>query len=199
MFIRLIRGQENETMSEEIKYLTKEELEAGLDEIQKSPSNNGILEMIVCRPKKNAREVLETGELDVEVGLVGDNWKTRGSWATKDKKAHPEMQINIMNSRAIALIAVEKERWQLAGDQLFVDLNLSDENLPTGSHLQIGDAILEVTEVPHNGCAKFTKRFGKEATKFANSKIGKQLHLRGINAKVIKNGKISVGYTISKI
>ncbi len=183
----------------EIKHLTKEELEAGLDEIQKSPLNNGILEMIVCRPKKNAREILETGELDTEVGLIGDNWKTRGSWATKDKKAHPEMQINIMNSRAISLIAVEKERWQLAGDQLFVDMNLSDENLPCGSKLKIGDAILEVTAVPHNGCVKFTKRFGVEATRFANSKIGKQLHLRGINAKVIKAGRISVGDAVTKI
>ena len=174
----------------EIKNLTLAELEAGLDEIQKSPKDEGILELIVARPKIGTREVLETGKLETEIGLVGDNWNTRKSWATKDKKPHPEMQINIMNSRAISLIAQTKDRWQLAGDQFYVDMDLSEENLPPKSRLAIGSAVLEITEVPHNGCAKFTKRFGKDAVKFVNSKSGKQLHLRGLNAKVVKSGTI---------
>ncbi|MEO6590493.1 MAG: hypothetical protein ABIP06_14440 [Pyrinomonadaceae bacterium] len=118
---------------------------------------------------------------------------------TKDKKPHPEMQINIMNSRAISLIAQTKDRWQLAGDQLFVDMDLSEENLPPKSRLAIGSAVLEITEVPHNGCIKFTKRFGKDAVKFVNSKFGKQLHLRGLNAKVVKSGMIRTGDVVKKI
>ncbi len=183
----------------EINHLTLAELEAGLDEIKKSPKDEGVLELIVARPKIGEREVLESGELDTETGLVGDNWKTRKSWATKDKKPHPEMQINVMNSRAIALIAQTRDRWQLAGDQLFVDMDLSEENLPSKSRLAIGSAILEITEVPHNGCIKFTKRFGKDAVKFVNSKPGKQLHLRGLNARVIRSGTIKTGDAVKKI
>ncbi|MGI9055562.1 MAG: MOSC domain-containing protein [Pyrinomonadaceae bacterium] len=183
----------------EINNLTLAEIEDGLDEIRKSPKDEGVLELIVARPKIGEREVLQVGELNTETGLVGDNWNTRKSWATKDKKPHPEMQINIMNSRAIALIAQTKERWQLAGDQLYVDFDLSEENLPPGSRLQIGSAVLEITTVPHNGCRKFTNRFGKDAVKFVNSKTGKQLHLRGLNAKVVKAGIIKTGNIVKKL
>ena len=176
-----------------------EELEAGLDEIKNSPSDRGVLEMIVCRPEENERRVLEKGELDLELGLIGDNWKTRGSSRTNDGFGHPEMQLNVMNSRAIALIAQDKSRWQLAGDQLYIDLDLSDKNLPPKSQLKIGSAIIEVTNIPHNGCKKFVSRFGLDAMKFVNSEVGKKLHLRGINAKVIKSGSIHTGDIVVKI
>ena len=182
-----------------VKHLSMKELEAGLDEIKKSPKYKGILEMIVCRPKKNEREVLKKGEISKEFGLIGDNWKTRGSSRTNDGFGHPEMQLNIMNARAISLIAQEKDRWKLAGDQLYIDIELSDENLPTGSKLKIGSAIIEITAIPHNGCKKFTERFGIDAVKFVNSPIGKELHLRGINAKVLKAGTISVGGIVEKL
>ena len=181
------------------EHLSMSELEAGLDEIKKSPADRGILKMIVCRPEVDKRKILEQGELDPESGLVGDNWKTLGSSRTNDGFGHPEMQLNIMNSRAISLIGGSEERWKLAGDQLFIDLNLSDENLPVGSRLKIGDAIVEVTAIPHNGCKKFTERFGIDAVKFVNSPIGKELHLRGINAKVIQAGTISAGDCVKKI
>jgi hypothetical protein len=183
----------------EIKHLTLAELEKGLSEIRKSPKDDGVLEMIVARPDVDEREILETGELDLELGLVGDNWKTRGSSRTNDGFGHPEMQLNIMNSRTINLIAQTKDRWQLAGDQLFVDLDLSDENLSPGSRLKIGSAIIEITAIPHNGCKKFTERFGVDAIKFVNSETGKQLHLRGLNAKVVKAGTIKSGDTVKKL
>ncbi len=141
---------------------------------------------------------MEEGTLDLTEGLIGDNWRTRGSSRTNNGFGHPEMQLNIMNARAIALIAQERERWKLAGDQLFVDFDLSDENLPPQTRLKIGSAIIEVTAIPHNGCKKFVSRFGLDAMKFVNSPIGKQLHLRGINAKVIKPGKIRTGDLIEK-
>ncbi len=176
-----------------------QELEAGLDEIRRSPKDKGVLQFLVRRPEADKREVLETGELSTELGLVGDNWKTRGSSRTNDGFGHPEMQLTIMNARAIALLANDKERWKLAGDQLFIDIELSDENLPAGTRLKIGTAIIEVTPIPHNGCKKFTERFGIDAVKFVNSPIGKKLHLRGINSKVIQSGTISVGDFAEKI
>lgn len=180
------------------KHLSKEELESGLSLIRESPMNNGELKMIVCRPEKGEREVLDRGELDLELGLVGDNWKTRGSSRTDDGFGHPDMQITIMNARAIKLIAVEKERWPLAGDQLYIDINLSDENLPTGSRLKIGTAVVEVTAIPHTGCRAFTDRFGVEAVKFVNTGEGKELHLRGINTKVVIPGVVKVGDKAAK-
>ncbi|MBC7875598.1 MAG: MOSC domain-containing protein [Anaerolineales bacterium] len=183
----------------DIKYLTTEELEAGLENIRQSPKDNGMLELIVRRPQIEKREVLSEGKLDLIAGLEGDNWKARGSSSTPDKSAHPEMQINIMNSRVIDLLAQEKERWQLAGDQLFIDIDLSEENLPAGTKLSIGDAILQISTEPHSGCKKFTARFGLEAMKFVNSPLGKELHLRGLNAKVIQAGVIRVGDTVRKV
>ena len=177
----------------EIIHLTMAELEAALPHIGQSPKNEGRLDLIVRRPLSNKREVLTVGELDLVEGLAGDNWRYRGSYLTADKKAHPEMQLNIMNSRVIDLVAQEPERWQLAGDQLFLDLDLSAENLPPGTQLALGTAIIEVTAQPHTGCKKFVARFGLDAMKFVNSGVGRELNLRGINAKVVQAGEIRVG------
>jgi len=183
----------------EVKHLTKEELEAGLEKIKQAPKDNGMLELIVRRPDIDQREILVEGELDSELGLIGDNWKTRGSSRTNDGFGHPEMQLNIMNSRATDLVAQDRSRWQLAGDQLYVDMDLSDENLPPGTQLKIGDAVIEVTAIPHTGCKKFVSRFGLEAMKFVNSEEGKKLHLRGINAKVVKPGTVHTGDLVTKL
>jgi hypothetical protein len=175
------------------------ELEAGLDDIRRSPKDEGALELIVRRPSVGERESLAEGELDVVQGLVGDTWSTRGSRRSKDGLAHPEMQINVMNARVIALVALERERWHLAGDQLFVDLDLSVENLPPGTRLALGSAVIEVTPEPHTGCEKFVSRFGVDAMKFVNSPLGRQLNLRGINAKVVQPGVIRVRDVAKKI
>ena len=177
----------------EVKHLTMAELEAGLDEIRRSPKDQGVLELIVRRPQIGEREVLATGELDLVNGLVGDSWRRRGSSRTPDGSSHPGMQLNIMNARAIALVAQQKERWSLAGDQLFINMDLSAENLPAGTQLALGSAVIEVTDQPHTGCTKFVSRFGLEAMRFVNSPVGRQLHLRGINAKVVQPGMIPVG------
>lgn len=180
-------------------HVSLRQLEEGLDLIKKSPNDNTLVDMIVCRPTEGNRKILQEGFLDKGKGLIGDNWIDRGSSKSADGCSHPDMQLNIMNSRSIALIAQQKNRWQLAGDQLFIDINLTDKNIPAGTRLSIGDAIIEVTAIPHNGCKKFTDRFGIDAVKFVNSPIGKELHLRGINAKIIKSGKIKVGDIVKKI
>jgi hypothetical protein len=182
-----------------MKFLDADELEAGLPEILASPKDHGAVRMIVRRPSVDQREVLDTGELDVAEGLVGDNWRSRGSRQTEDGLAHPEMQLNLMNSRVIALVAQSEDRWALAGDQIFVDLDLGKENLPAGTRLAMGTAIVEVTAVPHLGCKKFTARFGLEAMKFVNSRRGKKLCLRGINAKVVKPGRVGTGDRIQRV
>ena len=183
----------------DVKYLTTAELEAGLDEIRRSPKDEGALALIVRRPQTGQREVLSEGQLDLTEGLVGDNWRARGSASTEDGAAHPDMQLNIMNARAIALVAQQKERWPLAGDQLYLDLDLSKDNLPPGTRLALGTAVIEVTAVPHTGCDKFVARFGADAMKFVNSPIGRSLCLRGINAKVVQPGLIRVGDVARKV
>ena len=167
------------------------ELQAGLDNIRQSPKDRGEVRMIVRRPGINERECLTEARLDPLEGLVGDNWKTKGSLSTPDGSAHPEMQLTIMNSRVIALVAQCKERWPLAGDQLYIDLDLSAYNLPAGTLWAMGWAGVDVTAEPHTGCRKFMARFGRDAMKFVN--WSKDLHFRGINAKVVRAGIIRQG------
>lgn len=180
-------------------YKTTEELEAGLDEVLQSPVDGGAVELIVCRPANGEREVLTVGELDASEGLLGDNWRTRGSRHTADGTAHPEMQLNLMNARVVDLVAGTRERWPLAGDQLFVDLDLSPQNVPPGTRLAVGDAVIEVTAVPHKGCKKFVARFGIDAMRFVNSERGRALQLRGINAKVVQSGVVRAGDVVCKL
>jgi MOSC domain-containing protein YiiM len=142
---------------------------------------------------------MEEAMLDTAEGLVGDNWQTRGSSRTPDGSSHPEMQLNIMNARVINLLAQEKECWQLAGDQLFVDMDLSALNLPPGTQIALGSAVIEVTAQPHTGCQKFAARFGPDALKFVSSREGRELNLRGINAKVVRDGVIRVGDVLKKL
>jgi hypothetical protein len=182
-----------------VNHLTTAELEAGLEEIRRSPKDVGLLELIVRRPRVDEREVLAEGELHPLEGLVGDSWRERGSSRTSDGSAHPEMQLNIINARAIALVAQGRERWPLAGDQLYLDFDLSGENLPAGTHLALGEAVIEITAQPHTGCKKFVARFGLDAMKFVNSGVGRELNLRGINARVIRRGVIRVGDVARKI
>jgi hypothetical protein len=180
-------------------HLGSDDLERGLDFILESPRDNGIVEMIVRRPTVDEREVLEFGDLDIDRGLIGDNWLERCLARDDGQIPKPETQLNIMNSRVIALVATSKDRWDLAGDQIYIDLDLSKENLPAGMRLEIGEAVIEASSIPHTGCRKFVDRFGIEAMKFVNSRQGKKLCLRGINARVVKPGRIRPGDIARKL
>lgn len=182
-----------------VDHRTTEELEAGIDHVRKSPTDMGTLEMIVCRPAVDEREVIEEGLLDLEEGLVGDTWRTRGSSSTPDGSAHPDAQLTVMNARAADLVAGTRERWALAGDQLYVDFDLSEEGLPAGTKLAIGEAVIEITAKPHTGCKKFQSRFGREALRFVNTGVGAALHLRGRNARVLVPGTIKRGDQVRRI
>ena len=169
------------------------QLEAGLDDVRTSPKEEGVLQLIVRRPERGERELVDEGSLDTVVGLVGDNWQTRGSTGTPDGSADPELQVTLMSSRAADLVTGGRDRWHIAGDQLFVDLDLGGENLPPGTRLAIGTAVLEVSVKPHTGCAKFSGRFGTDALRLVSSALGQELCLRGINTKVVQSGDIRVG------
>ena len=169
---------------------SRSELEEGLPDILLSPRDKGVLKMIVQRPEVNERRTVQEGILTLEDGLVGDNWKAR-------RRAHPDMQLTLMNARVAALVALDSSRWPLAGDQLYVDFDLSSENLPAGTHLSVGSAVVAVTDIPHLGCSKFVARFGRDARDFVNSEIGCRLNLRGINARVVTGGAIEVGSAVT--
>ena len=178
-------------------HVSAAELEAGLPEILRSPATDGTVELIVRRPAEGEREVLEEAALDLTEGLVGDRW-----WAHANSKGEPVntgTQLTLMNARVIALIAYDRVRWPLAGDQLYVDLDLRPGNLPAGTRLALGSAVIEVTDEPHTGCAKFTSRFGSDAIRFVNSRTGRDLRLRGMNTRVVEPGSVRAGDTIRKL
>lgn len=174
-----------------MRHLTTAELEAALDHLRNSPRDEGRLELIVRRPAVDEREVLAWGELTESDGLVGDTW----SLAPDPDR---DNQINIMNARVAALVAQDPARRALAGDQLYIDFDLSEDNVPSGTRLAIGDVVLEVTPLPHTGCSKFAARFGAEATKFVNSPEGKQRRFRGVNARVVRGGVVRTGDAVRK-
>jgi hypothetical protein len=171
---------------------TRDELLAGLQLVRESPREVGTLEMIVARPATDERVVLATGELDVDRGLVVDRW-SRGT------RPNPKAQVTVMNARAAQLVAGDRSRWALAGDQLFADFDLSPENLPPGTRLAIGSAVIEVSDQPHLGCEKFAARFGQTAREFANSSEGTAESFRGINTRVVQSGTVRVGDVVRKL
>ncbi len=169
-----------------------------LDDIRAAPHDGGLLEAIVRRPAGGEREVVPEAVLDPVVGLVGDDWLRRGSSSTPDGSADPEAQLTLMSTRVLAAIEPDRTRWPLAGDQLLVDFDLSADNLPAGTRLAIGDALVEVTAKPHTGCAKFSARFGSDALRWINSPTGRDLRMRGLNARVVRGGPIRPGDPIMK-
>jgi hypothetical protein len=178
---------------------TAEELAAYLDHLRCAPRVAGTLELMVRRPAEGEREVLAVGVLDPEHGLIGDTWRLRGSSSSADGSAHPDRQVTVMSNRMVAFLAVDPERRPLAGDQLYVDLDLSRANLPPGSRLGVGEAVIEVTAQPHLGCAKFMARFGEPAMRLVNSRVGRELRLRGLNARVVRGGVVRTGDRVARL
>lgn len=177
---------------------TLQDLASALPLIRSAPRDGGVIDLVVRRPAVGEREVLDEGRLDLVEGLVGDTWRVRRSSRTPDGSAHPDMQLTVMASRVIAAVARSRDRWPLAGDQLYVDMDLSEESLPAGARLALGGAVIEVTAQPHTGCKKFVERFGLDAMTFVSSPEGRALRLRGLNARVVHPGVIRAGDVIRR-
>ena len=182
-----------------MRHLTTEELEAGLPHVGEAPADAGTVEMIVRRPAVDERELLEEAELRLDVGLAGDTWPDRPSRHTDDGGPDPGRQVAVMSARAVDLVAGQRDRWPLAGDQLYVDLDIGEDNLPAGTRLAVGTAVLEVTAQPHRGCVKFRARFGADAMRFVNSPAGLELRLRGVNTTVVEPGIVRRGDAVKKL
>lgn len=172
-------------------HLDLDTLDDGLAHIRQAPAEAGTVELITRRPAENEREILSEAQLDTAGGLVGDDWINRG--------AELDRQVTLMNTRVVGLLARTRDRWQLAGDQLYVDFDLSEENLPAGTRLAVGSAVLEVSPAPHRGCKKFAARFGLDALRFVNSETGYALRMRGMNAQVIRAGTVRTGDVVRKL
>lgn len=181
------------------RHLTLAELTAGLPGVLGSPRNEGVVRGIVVRPERKMRREVESVEISLAGGVHGDHW-AKGCWkSTEDGKPHPDVQICMMNARCIDLIAQERSNWAPAGDNLFIDMDLTPDNLPPGTRIAIGTAVLEITDTPHNGCALFVERYGHDACVFVNTGDGKRLRLRGIYGRVVQDGRVTVGDTVSKL
>lgn len=179
---------------------TQDELDAATEHVLASPKEKSVLQIIVVRPKANERQTLERAELSPSGGIAGDRWSVDHWEHLPDGSPHPQSQVSLMNYRVLELIAGNSAAMPLAGDNLIFDLDLSEENLPAGSRLNIGSqVILELTAVPHTGCGKFQKRYGKAAREFVNGDLGSKHSLRGRMATIVQAGTIAVGDRIEKV
>lgn len=180
------------------KHLSKEQIEARLDWIKASPADKGTLAGLCIRPELNQRRELESCLLSPEGGVEGDFW-VRQCWKKlEDGSSDPIVQVAIMNARAVDVVAGSRDRWKLAGDQLFVDFDLSEDRIAPGDRLQIGEAVVEIAPIPHTGCDLFRDRYGMDAVKFINSKLGKSLRLRGVFAQIVRGGMVRLGDPVQK-
>jgi hypothetical protein len=177
----------------------KRDFTPALPAVEAAPRDHGTLHAIVRRPERDRREVVARAVLDLETGLEGDDWIVRGSSSMPDGRANPDSQLTIMSVRVLAAIEPDESRWALAGDQLLVDLDLSVANLPAGARIRVGETELVISETPHTGCAKFSARFGSDALRWINSPLGRDLRMRGVNARVARGGAVQVGDIIRKV
>jgi MOSC domain-containing protein YiiM len=175
------------------------DLDARLDAVRSAPADAGAVVLLVRRPAPREREELHEAELDPGAGLVGDGWRTRPSKTSPDGGPHPEKELTLMSRAALEAVAGERPRWSLAGDQVIVELDLSETNLPAGTRLALGEAEVEISATPHTGCAAFAERFGRDALRWVNSRAGRALRLRGVNARVVRGGSVRVGDVARKL
>lgn len=164
----------------------------GLDHILAAPQDVGTVELLVVRPSVDARRVVEEAVLDTQLGVIGDRWRERS------RNGDTANQVTLMNARCTDLVAQTRVRWSLAGDQLYVDFDISIANLPPGSRLRVGTAVIEISAKPHTGCNKFSSRFGTEALRFVNGEVGAPLRLRGVNARIVEGGIVRTGDKVEK-
>ncbi len=180
-------------------YQTAEQLEAGMAGVLDAPSEEGPVRLVVRRPGRGQREILEEGQLDTERGLIGDDWINRPGM-NRDTPS-PHAQVTVMNARVAELISGDPEpaTWAQCGDQLYVDLDISEANMPTGTRFSVGDAVLEVQAEPHTGCVQFRSWWGGDALRHISTTEGQALRMRGVNTRVVQSGTVRPGDAARKL
>ncbi len=186
-------------MMESIEHTTSDELNDKMDWLLDSPKDGGVVRGIVVRPATDEREELQEARLSPEGGVEGDRWASTAQRKLKDGRLNPDVQVTLTNARLIELLAKERSRWSLSGDQIYVDMDLSMENLQPGQRLAIGSTVLEISEVPHRGCSKYRSRFGQAGFDLVDSARGRELRFRGVYAQIVKEGTVGVGDQIHKV
>jgi MOSC domain-containing protein YiiM len=174
------------------------ELDPAYADLRAAPRDAAVVTLLVARPTRDERAIVTEAVLDVDEGMVGDDWKARGSWSKPGTGANREAQLTLMSTRVLAAIEPDAARWPLAGDQVLLDLDLSEENLPVGTRLLVGEAEVEVTALPHTGCAKFAARFGHDALRWISTHEGRALRMRGMYVQVVRSGTVRTGDTVRK-
>ncbi|MBY0399912.1 MOSC domain-containing protein [Myxococcota bacterium] len=167
------------------RHLPSSALEAAHASRTASPFDEGWVSLIVRRLEDGRRESLPRIGLSLEEGVPGDDWSRR-------PPRDPAAQLAVMQTSIAAIIA-NGQPLTTFGDNLFVELDLSAGNLPTGSLLAVGAATVEVTPKPHNGCSKFDVRFGNDALRFVQAKETRHENRRGIYWRVVTPGEVAVG------
>lgn len=180
-----------EARGDSTRHLSTAELEAAFRALPPAPKEAGRLTHIVRRPTKEAREVLQHARLSLADGLPGDGWSQKPA-------PDPAAQLTVMQIGVAEMLA-NGQSLALFGDNLFVDLDLAVENLPIGSRLRVGGAVVEVTPLPHDGCHKFNARFGTDALRFVNAKPTRHRNLRGIYWRILEAGDIEIGSAVRVI
>ncbi len=180
-------------------YQTAEQLQAGMARVYETPRDEGAVRLVVRRPGRGEREILAQGQLDTEQGLVGDDWINRPGM--KRDTPSPYAQVTVMNARAAELVSGDPEpsTWAQCGDQLYIDLDLSEANMPAGTRIAIGEAELEVQAEPHTGCVQFRSWWGPDALRHISTKEGLSLRMRGANTRVIRSGAVRPGDVARKV
>ena len=173
---------------------TFDELEALWSAAPPPPRERGSVRLLCVRRAPSEHETPESVEVTVSEGLVGDRW-SRATAHDPD----PDSQVTLMMAGVAELVAAAEQPLHEAGDNILVDYDISVDNLPVGSRLRIGEAVLEVSATPHTGCSKFSGRFGQDALRWVNWRYWRERRLRGVNCRVVSGGTVRLGDAVERI
>jgi hypothetical protein len=179
--------------------ITAAELEAALPSVLAAPGGAGLVRLLCTRPQPNARAFPEVLTLSRGKGATGDYHPARPWLRLPDGSPDPRIEVSIMPWRVLDLVWRERDRVAHPGDNIAVDMTLAEADLPAGTRLAAGTAILRVSDVPNDGCAKWKVRYGKAAHDWITTPDHLRLRLRGLYAAIEQDGEVRIGDTLRRL
>ncbi|MGJ8650411.1 MAG: MOSC domain-containing protein [Opitutaceae bacterium] len=162
-----------------------------------APVGSGRVDYLINRPSEGVHELVDSLYLDVENGIEGDRWKETAWLRLPDGAPDPRVQVSLTNTRVMqCFTGTEADAVFRCGDNIYTDLNLTETHLPVGTLLQIGEAVIEVSDVVNDACGKFAQRFGAEAFQAVRAPTNVGLRLRGLFARIRQSGRVQCGDTL---